>query len=114
MLPGAEATTYDDKKEYNIFKPENLIMEAIQDLIKEEIQRKILNRVDSDKKFKPDLKKAFELLLEAKVKESYAYALLIKSGADLSLRWIPSEMKIQMRKKLAEIMEKEMEQLMAE
>ncbi|MFP4050296.1 MAG: hypothetical protein ACLFVB_00980 [Thermoplasmata archaeon] len=98
----------------DIINTENLLVEAVEDMIKDEIKKYIRSKLEENEELKKEFKKHVEMLMEAKVKEAYAYAMLAKSSADLGFELIPPKMKKEMSDKLSELMEKKIEEMMEE
>lgn len=96
----------------DLIDTENLIIEAVEDLIKDEIKRHIRKKIEENEELKNEFREHTEVLMEAKMKEVYAYAMLAKTSADLGLELIPPKMKDEMNDKLSEFMEKKMEEMM--
>ncbi|MEF8835779.1 MAG: hypothetical protein V5A76_06450 [Candidatus Thermoplasmatota archaeon] len=93
---------------------ENLMVEAVEELIKDEIKNRIRNKLQENEELRSEFEEHVKVLMEAKMKEGYAYAMLAKTSADLGLELIPPEMKDKMNEKLREFMEKKMEEMMKE
>lgn len=93
---------------------ENLFIEAIEELIKDEIKRHIKSKLDENEELKEEFRESVEMLMEAKAREGYAYAMLAKNSADLGYELIPPHLKEEMKDKLTEIFEEKMEEMMAE
>jgi len=83
---------------------EELFMEALRDMVKDEIKRHVRAKLDENPALREELKEAISLLMEAKAKEVYATLKIAKAGAKLGLTLVPEELKKQMSKEL----EKEM------
>ncbi len=98
----------------DIINTENLVVEAVEDMIKDEIKKYIRSKLDENEELKKEIKENVEMLMEAKAKEAYAYAMLAKSSADLGFELIPPKMKKEMKDKLSELMEKKIEEMMEE
>ena len=96
----------------DIINTENLIVEAVEEMIKDEIKKYIRSKLDENDELKKEIKENVEMLMEAKAKEAYAYGMLAKSSADLGFELIPPKMKKEMRNKLSELMEEKIEEMM--
>lgn len=96
----------------DLINTEGLIVEAVEELVKDEIKRHIREKIDENPELKEEFKEYVEMLMEAKIKEAYAYGMLAKTSADLGLELIPPKMKEEMSEKLSELMEKKMEEMM--
>ena len=98
----------------DLIDTENLMVEAVQELIKDEIKNRIRNKLQENEELRAEFEEYVKVLMEAKMKETYAYAMLAKTSADLGLELIPPEMKDKMNEKLREFIEKKMEEMMKE
>ncbi len=96
-----------------LMSTENLIMESVKDLIKDEIKEHIHEKLDENEELKAEFKKGVEMMLEAKAKEAFAYAVIAKASTDLGMELIPPKLKEEMRKKLSKVLEEEIESIMA-
>ena len=114
MVDLEESINNIKKDSEDIFDTDDLFIEAIQDLIKDEIKQHILNRLEKNKTLKANFKEAVEILIEAKVKEGYAYALIASSSADKGMKLIPPKLREQIKNKVTEIIEKQMEEMIEE
>jgi len=93
---------------------ENLMVEAVEELIKDEIKERIKSKLNENEELKAEFEEYVKVLMEAKMKEAYAYAMLAKTSADLGFELVPPEMKDKMNKKLKDFIEKKMEEMMKE
>ena len=98
----------------DLIHTENLMVEAVQELIKDEIKNRIRKKLQENEELRSEFEEYVKVLMEAKMKETYAYAMLAKTSADLGLELIPPEMKDKMNEKLREFIEKKMEEMMKE
>ena len=95
-----------------LLSTENLIMESIKDLVKDEIKEHIHAKLEENEELKAEFKKGVELMLEAKAKEAFAYAIIAKASADLGMEMIPPKLKNEMKQKLSQVLEQEIESIM--
>ncbi|HID71224.1 MAG TPA: hypothetical protein EYP29_00580 [Thermoplasmata archaeon] len=95
-----------------ILNTENLIVEAVHSLIKDEIKRYIRAKLYADEKLKKELKETVELYVEAKFKEVYYAMKMAKTGAKLGLNLIPEKLKTQISEEITRILEKEVGQIL--
>ncbi|MEF8873407.1 MAG: hypothetical protein V5A88_01915 [Candidatus Thermoplasmatota archaeon] len=96
----------------DLINTETLIVEAVEELVKDEIKRHIRDKIEENPELKAEFKEHVEMLMEAKMKEAYAYGMLAKTSADLGFELIPQKMKDEMNEKISDLMEKKMEQMM--
>ncbi len=96
-----------------IMSTENLILESVKDLIKEEIKEHIRAKLDENEDIKAEFKRGVEMMMEAKAKEAFSYAIIAKASADLGMELIPPKLKSEMKKKIAEILEEEIGEILS-
>jgi hypothetical protein len=86
---------------------EDLFMEAVRDLVKDEVKSYIRARLDANPDLKAEIRAAVKDLMEAKLQEAYAFVKLAKAGAKLGLELVPADMRAELTRELARIIEKE-------
>ena len=91
---------------------EDLLVEALRDLVKDEVKAYVRARLDANPDLKGEIRAAVKDLLEAKIREAYAFVKLAKAGAKLGLELVPPEMRTEVTRELAKIFEKEVASLM--
>ena len=96
----------------DIINTENLVVEAVEEMIKDEIKKHIRSKLEENEELKNEFKEYIEILMEAKVREAYAYAMLAKTSANLGFELIPPKLKKEMSDKLSEMMERKIEEMM--
>ncbi len=87
---------------------EELVLDAIRDLVKDEVKRHILSTLDANPELKAELREAVHGFLEAKARELLAAAKLAKSGAKLGLAMLPASLKDEMTREVQKILEQEL------
>ena len=92
---------------------EDLLVEALRDLVKDEVKAYVRVRLDANPELRVEIREAVKDLLEAKIREAYAFVKLAKAGAKLGLELVPAEMRTEVTRELARIIEKEVGALMA-
>jgi len=92
---------------------EDLLVEALRDLVKDEVKAYVRARLDANPDLKGEIREAVKDLLEAKIREAYAFVKLAKAGAKLGLELVPPEMRTEVTRELARIIEKEVGSLMS-
>ncbi|MEE9152137.1 MAG: hypothetical protein V3U20_09955 [Thermoplasmata archaeon] len=92
----------------NIMPQKDLVIEAVHDLVRDEIKRYIRNKLDEDPELKKEIKEAINEYLSAKVREVNATLKLAKSGAKLGLNLIPEHLKQEVSRDLVNLFEKEL------
>jgi adenosyl cobinamide kinase/adenosyl cobinamide phosphate guanylyltransferase len=91
---------------------EDLLVEAMRDMVKDEIKHYVRQKLEENPQIKAEVKAAVRDLIDAKVREAYALVRLAKSGAELGLEIVPPEMKERLSKDIAALIEKEMSSVM--
>lgn len=86
---------------------EDLIMETVRDIIKDEIKKRIYKKLDSDPALRNEIKEAISLYIDAKIKETYASAMLAKCGTKLGLDILPENLKEKLTEDLLKLFGKE-------
>ncbi len=86
---------------------EDLFVEAVRDLVKDEVRSYIHARLDANPELKAEIREAVRDLMEAKLREAYAFVKLAKAGAKLGLELVPPELRAEVTKEVARIIEKE-------
>lgn len=87
---------------------EDLVAEALRDMMKDEIRARIRKALEKDSRLKAEMRSAIDELLEAKVRETYAMVRLGKCGAEMGIMMVPEELRRRIEKDLAGLLEKEM------
>ena len=75
---------------------EALLYDVFRDMLKEEIKKYVMKRLDEDPKLKEEIKQAISMYFEAKLREMYAGILLAKSSAKLGFELVPENLKKEM------------------
>ncbi len=86
-------------------------MDAVRDLVKEELQRRIRKELEKDEQLQEELKRAVSDLMEAKVREMQALATIGKCGAEIGLKVLPDDIKDKMESQIAAILAREAERI---
>jgi len=86
---------------------ETLLIEAVQDLVKDEVKRAIRTKLDASPEIKAELKQAVEELMEAKIREAYALIKIGKCGAKLGIELVPPKLRKEIGQELVSMFEKE-------
>jgi len=90
---------------------EELLLEAMRDLVKDEIKRYVRQKFDENPYLKTEAKKIIGDLVECKMKETYVMMRLGKLTAELGVKMVPEDMREEMEKDLANLLEKEVSRL---
>lgn len=86
---------------------EDLLVDAVRDLVKDEVKAYIRARLDANPDLKAEIRDAVKGILQAKLEEAYAFTKLAKAGVKLGLELVPPEMRADVTRELAKIIEKE-------
>ena len=70
---------------------EDILLEAVRDLVKDEIKTYIRQKVDADEELKEELKEAISYYFNAKARSVYAELKASRAAARLGLRILPVE-----------------------
>ncbi len=96
-----------------IFPGEDLVIEAVRDLAKDEIKKYMLNKLNENPEIKAEIKAALMEYMEAKAKEVHAAIRLSKAGAKLGLSLIPKDLKEELSKELVSLVENEVSEVLS-
>jgi hypothetical protein len=92
--------------------PEDLAIEAVRDLIKDEIKKYIAEKLKANPELKKEFKAAVEEFIEAKIKEALALIKVGKCAAKLGLELVPSSLKEEVTKDIISLFEKEINMIL--
>lgn len=87
---------------------EDILVEALRDMVKEEIKRHIKATLDKDPSLREEIKSAINMYLEARARQVFAAMKIAKGAAKLGLSMIPPDLKKEMSKEILDILEKEL------
>jgi hypothetical protein len=87
---------------------ENLVMESLRDLVKDEIKSHLRKKIEEQPELKDELKGAIELFLEAKMRETFATLKLAKAGTKLGLTMVPDKILDDLGIEFSKVFEKEL------
>ena len=99
------------KKTIGVSNTEDLVLEAMQDLVKDEIKKYIRQKIDESPEIKREMKEAIAEFIDAKMRETYAVVKMAKCAAELGFQMVPPEMREKLGKDVAQLLEKEMSQV---
>ncbi|MEM2943966.1 MAG: hypothetical protein QXN93_02405 [Methanomassiliicoccales archaeon] len=95
------------KSQLGILHSEDILLEAMKDLVRDEIKRYVRQKIDENPELKKEIKEAIGEFVAAKVKEAYALVKLAKCGAELGITLVPRDIKEKLEKDLASLLERE-------
>ena len=96
----------------DIMPQKDLIIDAVHDMVKDEIKRYIRQKLDEDPALKKEIKEAMYEYLTAKVREVNAALKLAKAGAKLGINLIPGDLREEVSKDIVNLLEKEMGEIL--
>ena len=91
---------------------EDILLEAVRDLVKDEIKTYIREKVESDAELKEELKDAISYYFNAKARSLYAELKASRAAARLGLRILPDELQGEVGEALVGLFEKELGNLL--
>jgi len=112
MAPSDDVITSLMKETNKMLSSETLLIEAVEDLVKDEIKRSIREKLDANPELKAELKNAVQDLMEAKIHEAYAVLKIGKVGAKLGIEMVPPKLRKEIGKELASLFEKEVSRML--
>lgn len=96
----------------DIMPQKDLVIEAVHDLVRDEIKKYIRTKLDEDPELKKEIKDAINEYLSAKIREVNAALKLAKSGAKLGLNLIPDHLRQEVSRDIVNLFEKEMGEML--
>lgn len=96
----------------SILSSETLLVEAMQELVKDEVKRHVRQKLDASPELREELKKAIEELVEAKIHEAYAILRIGKVGAKLGIELVPVKLRKEIGQEIMNIFEKEVTRML--
>ncbi len=99
------------KKSEGLLPSEDLFMEAVRDLMKDEIKSYLRDKLEKNPKIREEIRDAMLGYVEAKVKESEAITKLIKAYAELGVITLPPELREEIIKSMYETFQEEIDQI---
>ncbi len=100
------------KSTKTILSSETLMIESLQELVKDELKRMMREKLDANPELRAELKAAVQELIEAKVHEAYAALKIGKCGAKLGLEMIPPKLRKEIGQELVNMFEKEVNRML--
>ncbi len=95
------------KNTIGVTNTEDLIIEALRDLVKDEIKNYVRQKINENPEIKRELKEAVAEFIDAKMRETYSVIKMGKCVAELGIQIVPAEMKEKLGKDVASLIEKE-------
>ena len=91
---------------------EELVVDAMRDLLKEEIKRKMREALDKDPQLREELKEAVRMYYEARVQQAYASLKFVKASAKLGVEMMPPALRADLGKEIGSLLENEVAALL--
>ena len=91
---------------------EELIVDAMRDLLRDEVKRKMREELDKDPALQEELREAVRLYFEARVNQAYATLKFVKASAKLGVSMMPADLRADLGKEIGSLLEKEVAQLL--
>lgn len=91
---------------------ETLLVDAVQELVKDEVKRTIREKLEASPELRNELKQAVAELMEAKVHEAYALLKIGKVGAKVGIELVPPHLRKEIGKELVSLFEKEVTRML--
>ena len=91
---------------------EDIMIEAVRDLVKDEIKTYIRDKVEADQELKSELKEAISYYFNAKARSVYAELKASRAAAKLGLRILPEDLQGEVGEALVGLFEKELGDLL--
>tara|TARA_Y100001980_G_C14556540_1_gene348464 strand:+ start:3601 stop:4017 length:417 start_codon:yes stop_codon:yes gene_type:complete len=95
-----------------LLRPEDLIMEAARDLVKDEIKGYIKQKIDDTPELKEELKETIQNYFEAKARSAFAEVKASRSALKLGMNLLPEEMQQEFAELVMNMFEKELGELL--
>lgn len=96
------------KSAMGLVHTEDLLLEAVRDLLRDEVKRYIRDRLDERPALREELKRGVASLMEAKVREGSALLLIAKAAAKLGVELVPAQLREEVAKELVDALERDM------
>lgn len=100
------------KQSRGFVQAEDILVEAVRDMVKDEIKRYVREKLEEHPELKEEIKVAVGEMMEAKIKEAAALVKMAKAGAKLGLELVPPHLREEVTKDLISVFQKEINVLM--
>ncbi|MBN1677418.1 MAG: hypothetical protein JW880_02660 [Candidatus Thermoplasmatota archaeon] len=112
MAPDEDIISSVLKGTKTMLSSETLLVEAVQELVKDEVKRAMREKLDANPELKKELKQAVGELMEAKVHEAYALLKIGKVGAKIGIELVPPNLRKEIGQEIASLFEKEVARML--
>ncbi len=99
------------KESEKVLPSEDLVMEALRDIMKDEIKKYIYEKMEEKPEIKENMRKSMLLYIEAKMKEVEAVTLMTKAMGELGVVSLPPEMRKEFMESMYKLFQKEIDEL---
>jgi len=99
------------KESAKLIDTEGLFVQAMQEIVRDEIKRRINARIEMDPALKQEIKAAVSDLIEGRIREAVAVMRLGKIAARVGVEMLPEDLKEEVTKEFASILEREISEL---
>jgi len=96
----------------DMVRAENLVIDAVKDLVRDEVKKYIKGKLDDNPELKKEFKAAVQELMEAKIREGYAMVKLAKAGVKLGLEMVPPKMRDEFSRDFVSMFQKEIGEIL--
>jgi hypothetical protein len=112
MAPDEDIISSVLKSTKTMLSSETLLVEAIQELVKDEVKKTIREKLEANPELKKELRQAVSELMEAKVHEAYAILKIGKVGAKVGIEMVPPDLRKEIGKEIVSLFEKEVTRML--
>lgn len=112
MAPDEDIISSLLKSTKTMLSSETLLVEAVQDMVKDEVKRTIREKLEANPELRKELKQAVAEMMEAKVHEAYALLKIGKVGAKLGIELVPPHLRKEIGQELVSLFEKEVARML--
>ncbi len=100
------------KESEKILPSEDLLIEAVREIMKDEIKEYIREKMKQNPKIKEEIREAMLLYLSAKVKELEAATLMSKALGELGIISLPPEVRKELISNMYKMFQKEIDEML--
>ena len=92
---------------------DEVMVDALRDIVREEVKRRMRQELEANPELMEELREAIRMYFEAKVNQAYASLKVAKASAKLGIHLLPTELRDELAKDVARMVEKEFTALMS-
>ncbi len=92
----------------DLMQTEDLVLEAVRDLVKDELKAHIKNKIDDDPELKEELRESLTYYFNAKARTVYAELKATRAAARLGLSILPDDLHEEVSEALVTLFEREL------